>query len=427
MLKNTLLQQREERDDLVSRGYIKRLDVPANVEYLESGLIKLITGPRRSGKSVLALQLLHGQSFAYLNFDDDQLLKEFEEDAVLEGLYEVYPNFKFILLDEIQNVPDWELWVNKLYRRGFNLVVTGSNARLLSREMGTSLTGRYLQIAVFPFSFEEYLDYHHVEVGDMQSAMPKKKGELSGLMNDYLYNGGYPEVVFTPAIGKNYLATLFDSILLKDIVRRFQIRQTQQLYDLANYLLSNFTNQYSYNQLMKDLNFSSVMTVKKFVGYLSEPYLFFNLSRFSNKIKVQQKAPKKSYMVDNGFIRSRSFELSPNRGRLLENLVFVELLRRRLAPDLELFYYKTRNDKEIDFVCRHGHQINQLIQVCFDASASKVLKRETEALVEAAGELKCFDLLVVTWEEEYTLTLKDCTIHIVPVWKWLLKGRESWS
>jgi len=420
MLKHTLLQQREERDELVSRGYIIRLDVSAKAEYLESGLIKLITGPRRSGKSVLALQLLHGQTFAYLNFDDDLLLKEFDEDAVVEGLYEVYPNFQFLLLDEIQNLPDWELWVNKLYRRGFNLVVTGSNARLLSREMGTSLTGRYIQIAVFPFSLEEYFDYHQFSMVDFQDATPKKKGELLSLMNDYLLNGGYPEVVFTPAIGKNYLATLFDSVLLKDIVRRFQIRQTQQLYDLANYLLSNFTNQYSYNQLMKDLNFSSVMTVKKFVGYLSEPYLFFNLSRFSNKIKLQQNAPKKSYVVDNGFIRSRSFESSPNLGRLLENMVFVELLRRGLIPDLELFYYKTRNDKEIDFVCRHGHQINQLIQVCFDVSASKVLKRETEALVEAAVELKCFDLVVVTWDKEDTLKLKDCTIRIVPIWKWLL-------
>ena len=420
MLKHTLLQQREERDELVSRGYIIRLDVSAKAEYLESGLIKLITGPRRSGKSVLALQLLHGQTFAYLNFDDDLLLKEFAEDAVVEGLYEVYPNFQFLLLDEIQNLLDWELWVNKLYRRGFNLVVTGSNARLLSREMGTSLTGRYIQIAVFPFSLEEYFDYHQFSMVDFQDATPKKKGELLSLMNDYLLNGGYPEVVFTPAIGKNYLATLFDSVLLKDIVRRFQIRQTQQLYDLANYLLSNFTNQYSYNQLMKDLNFSSVMTVKKFVGYLSEPYLFFNLSRFSNKIKLQQNAPKKSYVVDNGFIRSRSFESSPNLGRLLENMVFVELLRRGLIPDLELFYYKTRNDKEIDFVCRHGHQINQLIQVCFDVSASKVLKRETEALVEAAVELKCFDLVVVTWDKEDTLKLKDCTIRIVPIWKWLL-------
>jgi len=287
--------------------------------------------------------------------------------------------------------------------------------------MASSLTGRYIQIAVFPFSFAEYLDYHQFSMDDIQEATPKKRGELLGLMNDYLTNGGYPEVVITPAVGKNYLATLFDSVLLKDIVRRFQVRQTQQLYDLANYLLSNYTNQYSYNQLMKDLNFSSVMTVKKFVGYLSEPYLFFNLSRFSNKIKLQQKAPKKTYIVDNGFIRSRSFELSPNLGRLLENMVFVELLRRGLLPEQDLFYYKTRNDREIDFVCRQGSRVNQLIQVCYDVSASKVLKRETDALVESAVELNCADLMVITWDKEETLLqLKGSFIKIVPVWKWLL-------
>lgn len=420
MLKSTLLQQREERDDLLSRGYIVRLDVSVKAEYLESGLIKLITGPRRSGKSVLALQLLQGQTFAYLNFDDDLLLKDFDENTIVEGLYEVYPGFKFLLLDEIQNLHDWELWVNKLYRRGFNLVVTGSNARLLSREMASSLTGRYIQIAVFPFSFAEYLNFHQFSSEGIPEATPKKKGELMGLISDYLMNGGYPEVVFAPSVGKNYLATLFDSVLLKDIVRRFQIRQTQQLYDLANYLLSNYTNQFSYNQLMNDLNFSSVMTVKKFVGYLSEPYLFFSLSRFSNKIKLQQKAPKKTYIVDNGFIRSRSFELTPNMGRLLENMVFVELLRRGFLPQLDLFYYKTRNDKEIDFVCRQGHQIKQLIQVCYDVSASKVLKRETDALVESALELNCTELMVITWDKEDLMQSKGLVIKFVPVWKWLL-------
>jgi len=420
MLKSTLLQQREERDSLLGRGYIDRLDVPVKSEYLVSGLIKLITGPRRSGKSVLALQLLKGQPFAYLNFDDDLLLKDFEEDAVVEGLFEVYPNFQYLLLDEIQNLPNWELWVNKLYRSGVNLVVTGSNARLLSNEMATSLTGRYLQIAVFPFSFAEYLDFRHFSIVDIQNATPQIKGELFGLMNDYLLNGGYPEVVLSPSVGKKYLSTLFDSVLLKDIVRRFQVRQTQQLYDLANYLLSNYTNPYSFNQLKNDLNFSSVMTVQKFVRYLSEPYLFLNLTRYSNKIKLQQKAPKKSYIVDNGFIRSRSFELTPNLGRLLENMVFVELLRRGFRTELDLFYYRTRNDKEVDFVCRKGYAVYQLIQVCFDLSGTKVLKREIDALLESAGELKCSDLIVITWDNEDTLLLKDCTIRLVPVWKWLM-------
>ncbi len=153
MIKNIVLQQKEERDSLLKNEYVERIDVRATSEYISSGLIKLITGPRRSGKSVLSMQLLKNINFAYLNFDDALLLRNFDEDIVVQTLNEIYPGFKYLLLDEIQNLPNWELWVNKLYRRGANLIITGSNAKLLSHEMATSLTGRYIQIAVFPFSF----------------------------------------------------------------------------------------------------------------------------------------------------------------------------------------------------------------------------------------------------------------------------------
>ncbi|MBC8491538.1 MAG: ATP-binding protein [Candidatus Marinimicrobia bacterium] len=159
------------------------------------------------------------------------------------------------------------------------------------------------------------------------------------------------------------------------------------MIDLSNYLLANYTNLYSCNQLKKDLNFNSVATVQKFIGYLEEPYLFLSLTRFTAKIKSQNKSPVKTYIIDNGFIKARSFELSPNTGRLLENAVFVELLRRNYRPELDLFYYRTRNDKEVDFILRKGHTVEQLIQVCLNLVNSKTLKRETEALTEAAAEL----------------------------------------
>jgi predicted AAA+ superfamily ATPase len=325
-----------------------------------------------------------------------------------------------LFLDEIQNLPNWELWVNKLYRRGLNLVVTGSNAKLLSREMGTSLTGRFIQIA--PFSFAEILNFHQLPLSQIQELSPQKTGVILNLLNSYLVQGGFPEIVINPAIQKNYLSSLFDSVLLKDIMKRFQIRQSQQLYDLSNYLLTNYTNTYTYNQLKTDLNFNSVLTVQKFVGYLSEPYLFLNLTRYSTKIKLQQKAPKKNFIIDNGFIHSRSFELSPNYGRLLENLVFVELIRRNFRPELELFYYRTRNDKEIDFLCRKGHIIFQLIQVCYDISNSKTLKRELDALIEASQELACSDLLLITWDKEDVIQKNETKIQLIPAWKWLLKS-----
>ena len=214
---------------------------------------------------------------------------------------------------------------------------------------------------------------------------------------------------------------MFDSVLLKDIMKRFQIRQSQQLYDLSNYLLANYTNPYSYNQLKTDLNFSSVTTVQKFVSYLSEPFLFLNLTRYSTKIKTQQKSPKKSYIIDNGFIKTHSFELSPNYGRLLENVVFIELLRRHYKPELDLFYYRTRNDREIDFVCRKGHAVELLIQVCYDIASPKTLKRELDALIEASSELSCNNLLLIAWNKEEVIERDSCKIHLLPAWKWLIE------
>ena len=419
MIKNIIYQQHEERDGLLKHDYIERIDISAKAEYLSTGLIKLITGPRRAGKSVLSLQLLKNENFAYLNFDDDLLLKHFDENEVIQTLNEVYPGYRYLFLDEIQNLQNWELWVTKLYRRGVNLIVTGSNAKLLSREMATSLTGRYVQIEVFPFSFAEVLRFHKVSLPGQLALTPQKMGIILSHLNTYLLNGGFPEIVLNPSIVKNYLSSLFDSVLLKDIMRRFQIRQSQRLYDLSNYLLANYTNPYSYNQLKTDLNFSSVPTVQKFVGYLSEPYLFLNLTRYATKIKTQQKSPKKSYIIDNGFIKARSFELSPNYGRLLENVVFTELLRRHYKPELDLFYYRTRNNREIDFVCRKGHNVEQLIQVCYDITNPKTLKREIAALLEASSELTCNNLLLITWSKEEIIEKNGRNIQLLPACKWL--------
>lgn len=419
MIKSIITQQKDERDSLLNQPYIERIDDETLAGYLQTKLIKLITGPRRAGKSVLALQLLQPRHFAYLNFDDDLLLKNFDEDALILALGEVYGHFEFLLLDEIQNLNNWELWVSKLYRRGLNLVITGSNAKLLSREMASSLTGRYIQISVFPFSFSEVMKSDGLMVSSPEIESPSYAGKILKLLDTYLHDGGFPETVLNPSILKNYLSSLFDSILLKDVLKRFRIRQTQQLYDLANYLLANYTNLYSYNQLKDDLRFNSVATVQKFTDYLEEPYLFLSLTRYSTKIKTQQKSSPKSYIIDNGFVKARSFELSPNSGRLLENVIFIELLRRNFRTGLDLFYYRTRNNKEVDFLLRKGHTIKQLIQVCYDLTNEKVLKRETDALIEAASELNCNDLLLITWNQDETIENEGYSLKLIPAYQWL--------
>jgi predicted AAA+ superfamily ATPase len=414
MLRKIVLQQKEERDMLSGKAYQKRISAQQSDDYLASGLIKLITGPRRAGKSVFALQMLSARNFAYLNYDDDLLLKHFDEDLLWQYLLEVYPNFEYLLLDEIQNLPDWDTWVGKLYRRGVNLVITGSNANLLSNEMATVLTGRYLQINILPFGFEEVVSYRKDTV---KVDTPTEKAGLLQQMSDFLQFGGYPETVLFRNIIRNYLGSLFDSVLLKDIAKRYKIRNVNELYNLSNYLLTNFCNPFSTNELAKALSLGSVHTAKKFCNYLRESYLFFYLPRYNSKIKLMQKAPQKVYVVDTGFVAARAFELSQNLGRLLENMVFIELLRRGFSTQNTLFYYRTRNDREIDFVCRTAYQVCELIQVAYEISNPKTLKRELSALTEASTELYCENLLLLTWDNEQTIEYNNHTIKILPVWK----------
>ena len=409
-MKTTILNQRAERDELLSRPYQQRHTKYDADELLQNPLIKLITGPRRVGKSVFALLMLQGKNFAYLNFDDNQLLEKWDEDLAMSALEDVYPGYDFMLLDEIQNLPDWDLWVSKLYRRGKNLIITGSNAKMLSSEMATVLTGRYLQIEMLPFSLEETMSWKNISTDREEQA-----AQAIVLADDYMRNGGYPETIPTRSITKSYLSTLFDSILLKNVAQRHKVRNTNDLYNLATYLLSNFCNPISANELAGELGMSSVATTKKFCDYLNEPYLFFYLPRFNNKLKLMNKAPKKVYVVDNGFVQSTAFNLSDNLGRLLENQVFVELLRRGYIPGQTLFYYRTRNDKEIDFVTRKGAKVEQLIQVCYDMNSEKTRKRELDALAEAAEELHCDNLLVITNSQEEKIEWKDKIINVIGV------------
>lgn len=400
-MKNVIFNQKAERDVLLARPYQSRHTRYDTDELLANPLIKLITGPRRVGKSVFALLMLQGRNFAYLNFDDNQLLDGWDEDAVMAALDDVYPGYEYLLLDEVQNLPGWDLWVGKLYRRHKNLVITGSNAKMLSSEMATALTGRYLQIEMLPFSFSEAMDWN----GEPNSAV--------AFADDYMRNGGYPETIKARNITGSYLSTLFDSILLKDVAQRHNVRNTTDLYNLASYLVSNFCNLISFTDLATELGLSSVATTKKFCDYLAEPYLFFYLPRFNNKLKIMNKAPRKVYVVDNGFVQSSAFSISGNLGRLLENQVFVEMLRRGYRPGLSLFYYRSRNDKEIDFVVREGTVVRQLVQVCYDLSSDKTRKREFDALAEAAEELRCDNLVVVTNDHRESVGWKGRHIDVI--------------
>ena len=414
-MKTILLSQRKERDDLLAQSYISRHTMLNTDELLNSHLIKLITGPRRVGKSTQALLMLRNKNFAYLNFDKQELLDNWNADLVMRLLDEVYPNYDYLLLDEVQNLPHWDVWVTELFRQGKNMIITGSNANMLSSEMATVLTGKYLPIEMLPFSLAEFFEWHHL---DQKAILPEQRNEAAVLEDDYLRLGGYPETVAARSLATSYLSTLFDSIIWKDVVKRHKIRKTEDINNMALYLLTNFCNQLSANDIADALNIKSVNTTQKFMGYLHEPFLFYYLPRYNNKLKLMTKAPRKIYVVDNGFVAAKAFSTSDNLGRLLENQVFVNLLRKGYDPEKTMFYYRTRNDKEIDFVLRENNRVKQLIQVSYEMTSEKIIRRECSALVEAAQELRCNDLYVLTYNEKRTLDWEGCTIHVLPVMEW---------
>lgn len=410
-MKEAVIKQKIERDRLLAYDYQERIAQQTSVLYRDSKMIKLITGPRRAGKSSLALQMLRGQNFAYLNFDDSSLLDGFDESKVEDLLDEVYSGYKFLLLDEVQNLTGWSIWVEKLYRRGTNLVITGSNANMLSDDIAAILSGRYLEIRLYPFSAEEYKSYRQ---RSEQNAVPENV-----LYDNFLKYGGYPEIALAPQVCEGYISSLYDSTIVKDIVKRYKVRKVDELYNVADWLLSNYTNTFSVTSLTEDLNMGSVTTVQKYCRYLQNTYLFQYLPRFNNKMKLMNKADRKCYVVDNGYILARAFELSSNLGRLLENMVFLELLKKGYNLKMhELFYYRSRNDKEVDFVCRKGVTIQQLIQVCYDISSQKTRKREVDSLIQCAGELKAGKLLIITWEQDEIIEKDGYSIEVISVRNW---------
>src|SRR3989338_407849 len=423
MLKDIVSKQKLKKEELLKSQYVDRTKGPFAKKWLDSNLIKVVLGPRRAGKSVFSLLLLRDHDFMYFDFDDEVLASEggISTAQLMKELHSAYGDIKTILFDEIQNLPAWELFVNRLHREGYNLVLTGSNARLLSMELATHLTGRHMPIELLPFNFKEFLRGKHFSIDPEYGSLPEKRGQLLNLMDQYLINGGFPEVVVSNLDPADYLDVLFDSLLFKDVVKRHRVKFSTQIGKISSHLVNNFASLYTLNKLMKTLNLKSVHTVAKYASYLEEAYLIFSLSRYSPKSRQRIHSPKKVYVVDNGFVTAKAVQHSPDKGKLMENLVFTELVKRGLKPNLELFYYKTRNDREVDFVVKKGHLVTELIQVCYESINSDVEQRETKALSEASGELNVKKLTVLTWDEKREVEKDNMTIKFKPLWKWLLE------
>ena len=418
-MREVILRQKQEKEQILKTAFVER-EVSKNIEkYVQSDIIKVVTGIRRCGKSVFCFMALRNKGFAYVNFDEKELAEAKNYDEILKYIKEFYGDIKYLLLDEIQNLPKWELWTNSLKRRGYNLLITGSNAKLLSAELATHLTGRHLSVEMFPFSFKESLQASGFEF--KKEYTQEEIGEILNRLKKYVDVGGFPEVV-VKGYDYAYLQSLFDSIIFKDIVKRYRIRYSDALYNLAKYLMSVFAQEASFTNLKNMLNFRSVHTVQNYVSYIEETYLVFSLDRFSFKQKEQVTSPKKIYAIDTGMINAIAFQSSGNFGRLMENAVAVELLRRRSCKGANtgIYYYKDYFGKETDFVIKEGMKVRQLIQACYDIGNADTKEREIKGLLKASDDLRCNNLVVITWDYEGEEKVDGKKIVYVPLWKWIL-------
>lgn len=411
--------QKEERNSLPVADWCDRAD-ESKID-LNSPLAQIVMGVRRSGKSTLCHKLLINNKidYAYVNFDDERLfdLKSEQLNDILQALYGIYGDFKYLFLDEIQNVEGWHLFVNRLLRLGIHLIITGSNANLLSSELSTHLTGRYVEIELFPFSFSEILDYKKIK---HNANTTKELAFRRQAYFDYLKQGGLPEMFQIRETQKReYLRTLFQSIIFKDIVKRFNIKYIKTLGDISNVLLNNISREISYAKIAKVLGIKSVRTVQNYVSYLEQAYLFLSIPRFSYK-SIARAGNRKTYTVDTAFVSFLPEITGANEGYLLENTVFLELCRRRTDGNFDIYYYN--NNYEIDFVISQSGKIQELIQVSLTLENEKTRRREISALLKGADELRCNTLKIITQDEKETISQNGKTIEIVSVIDWLCLG-----
>ena len=420
MIQQIIAGQKAEFEGRFLEKYVTRKTV---LKGLDTDLISVVIGPRRAGKSFFSIHSVGLRSgIGYVNFDEERLLRVENFDDILSAIRAVYSNPETLLFDEIQNVSQWELIVNRLQREGYKLLLTGSNSHLLSNDLATHLTGRHYCTYVFPFSLPEIRVLF--PLSDINS-------DRQQLCFEYVMKGGFPEVWVKNYDHIQYLSTLFDSIILKDIVMRYHVRYPNALIDLAQTLLTNITGEFSNNAMQKIANFNSSHTVAKYLGYLEEAFLIFSIPLFSYKISEQRKASKKIYCYDNGYFQAKAFKFSPNIGKLFENAVAIDLKRTEFEGELKLFYYKNEKKEEVDFIVQQELKTTYLIQVCYLIAEPKVKEREIRSLLKAGVEFQCKQMIVVTNDyektEQHSWFGNTGEIEFIPLWKWLERAELSIS
>lgn len=415
-----LAEQKEEITNYRTQKWISRRE-ECLFEF-DSSLAQIVIGVRRSGKSTLCHKALQGKGvrYAYVNLEDDRLacLQTEDLNTVLSCVYQLYgTDIHYLFLDEIQNVEGWHMFVNRLLRNNLCVFVTGSNAKLLSSELATHLTGRYNEIRLFPFSFAEYCTFHKVDVAGITT---KAEAERKNAFSNYINDGGFPEMQGMRN-KRGYVESLIEAILLKDIQHRFKIRNVEALRKIAHHLINNSCQEMNYGEMEKVFGISD-KTIHKYVSYLQQAFLIQTLNKHSYK-SIERISGTKAYIVDPGLQNNRGNSMAAdNIGWRLENVILIELLRRCSNEYLDVYFYKPGpHGKEIDFVVCDKSKTLELIQVAYDIDSPKAFKRETTALVAASAPLRCDSLTLISFSESRDVEIAGKTIHIKSAIDWLLE------
>lgn len=416
-----------EKDIFPRDEYIKLM-----LDFLKTKEVVVLRGVRRSGKSTLLKLLIpelqktvSKKQILLVNFEEPRFYPHLGLE-LLEKIFETYRTFVnpkekcFVLLDEIHYIQAWEKWVRKyrdLYPNNVKIIVTGSSSKLLDSEYSTALTGRTLPITVFPLTFREYLKFHNVEVRDKLSFISRKR-EIARLLRKYMEYGGFPEILTTEQ--KNLLKRYFDDIIYKDIIDRHEIRDTATIKRIAHFLLTNISKEYTYNSIRKIFRVSLDL-IREYIAYVEESYMIFSTNMFAYSLKQQTTNPRKVYCIDNGLRNVIGFKFSEDFGRLYENIVFVELKKRLSSSLAEIYYWKSKRGKEVDFLIKEGLRTKDVIQVCWNIEEKETKEREVSGLLEALKEFRLKTGLVITDDFEGEEAFGKKKIKYVPLWKWLLE------
>jgi predicted AAA+ superfamily ATPase len=412
LLRQVIYEQRSRRLDV---GFVER---KIDQGLIDSPEILVITGVRRCGKSVLLQQIRKKQKEQdyFLNFDDERLINFTVADFQIlnEVFMEEFGVQHIYYFDEIQNITGWERFVSRIYSEGNKVCVTGSNAKMLSRELGTYLTGRHVTKQLYPFSFSEYLKLKKVEVDKSDLYTSAGRAKLTSMMNEYLQYGGFPR--YADSRDNNYLSSLYRDIIFRDVIVRNNITNEIQIREMMIYLASNATHRFTYNSIAKLIGIKNPDTIKNYIKYVEDTYLVKQLTKFDNSVSTQMRTPKKIYFIDNAIISKIGFNATDNQGAKLENAVMIELIRR----SYDVFYYS--GNSECDFIIRKGNKIVEALQVTISLDNTKTYQREMKGLLEAMETYGLDEGYIITLNDNKDIEIEGKNVHIVSVWKWMMEG-----